>query len=119
MKVLVVDDDPDQLTLRCLLLQQNGFLTVQAADASSARTLACDNKPDCAVLDLRLPDEGSGLRLLRDLKQAVPAMKIIVFTGLPVRRLADKQELTFADQVVEKNAGSAALIRVLKQLPMS
>lgn len=119
MKVLVVDDDPDQLALRCLLLEQSGFTTVQAGDSASAVALARRDKPDCAVLDLRLPDERSGLCLIRDLKEALPIMKIILFTGLPVRRLADKQELAFVHQALEKKAGPRALIRALKDLPMS
>jgi two-component system response regulator RegA len=119
MKILVVDDDFDQLMLRCLLLQRKGFKTVQAGDAASAVALARCDKPDCAVLDLRLPDEGSGLRLIRDLKEALPGMKIIVFTGLPARRLADKQELALVHQIIEKNAGPAVLIRALKDLTLS
>ena len=119
MKILVVDDDSDQLTIRCLLLERNGFITVQAGDAASALARARCDKPDCAVLDVRLPDEGSGLGLIRDLKLALPSTRIIVFTGLPARRLADKQEITLVDQVIEKKAGPAALIRVLKDLPVS
>ena len=119
MKILVVDDDSEQLTLRCLLLERNGFTTVQAGDAASAVARAACDKPDCAVLDVRLPDEHSGLRLIRELKEALPSTRIIVFTGVPKRRLADKQELTLVDQVIEKNAGPAALIGALKDLRAS
>jgi two-component system, response regulator RegA len=116
MKVLVVDDDPDQLMLRCLLLQRNGFTTVQAGDPTSALSVAHSENPDCTVLDVRLPDEDSGLRLIRELKQALPGMIIILFTGLRAGRLNGKQELTLVHQVIEKSAGPARLIRVLKDV---
>ncbi len=68
MKVLIADDDREQLSLRGMLLRQNGIETIEAGDEVSAVELAMSQHPDCAIIDLRLPTEELGLRLIRELK---------------------------------------------------
>jgi two-component system response regulator RegA len=114
VKVLVVDDDPDQLPLRCLLLDRNGFNTLPASDAGSAIDLATRERPDYAILDLRLPDEKTGVQLVCDLKRILPDLRIILFTGASAAQLSKYPELRLLDDVVQKSAGSAALIGKLK-----
>jgi two-component system, response regulator RegA len=116
MKVLVADDDLDQLTLRCLLLERNGFETLQASDAASALALAQSEHPQCAVMDLRFPDEESGFRLVRDLKALETATRIILLTGTSPGKLAARPELDLVDEVVQKSSGTASLIRMLKSV---
>lgn len=116
MKVLVADDDLDQLTLRCLLLERNGFETVQASDPVSALAIAEAEKPDCAVLDLRFPTEESGLGLVRDLKALDSAIRLVLLTGARSSRLAGRSEAGMIDEIVEKSGGSASLVRKLRAL---
>lgn len=114
MKILVADDDLDQLSVRCLLLAHSGFETLAAADAPRAIELAAEHKPECAVLDLRLPTEQCGLQLILDLKTLNQAMHIIVLTGGDGRRLAQSSEGTLIDAVMTKGAASTVLIQKLR-----
>ena len=116
MKILVADDDPDQLMLRCLLLERSGFETVSASDAGSALAAARTEKPECAVVDLNLPTEESGLGLLRDLKALDSAIRLVVLTGARRGLLACGSEAGLVDEIVEKGLGSASLVRRLKAL---
>lgn len=116
MKVLVADDDLDQLTLRCLLLERNGFEIVSASDASAALALAKAEKPGCAVVDLNFPNEESGLRLVRDLKALDSAIRLVLLTGARAGALSGRSEAGLIDEVVEKGLGSATLVRRLKAL---
>jgi DNA-binding NarL/FixJ family response regulator len=61
--VLIVDDDPTFLSLATRVLTQAGFEVVATAeDAAGAVSAAGDMKPDCALVDLGLPDrEGADL----------------------------------------------------------
>jgi DNA-binding NtrC family response regulator len=102
MKVLVADDDRDQLSVRCMLLARSGFETLPAADAATAIELAAAHKPRCAVVDLRLPTEERGLRLILDLKTLDPSMHVFVLTGGDGRRLARASERTLIDAVLAK-----------------
>ena len=57
MRVLVVEDDPDQRALLVLIVRQHGHVAVACASLSEARAA-----PPCdlALVDRRLPD-GDGL----------------------------------------------------------
>jgi CheY-like chemotaxis protein len=55
--VLIVDDDRAFLSLAARILTQAGLEVVATAeDAAGAVSAADDTKPDCALVDLGLPD---------------------------------------------------------------
>jgi CheY-like chemotaxis protein len=116
MKVLLVDDDQDQIAIRSLLLERHGFVTAFAADRISALQLAEAQKPHCAVVDLRLPTEEAGLRLIRELKELDDGIRIIVLTGANPRSLDTQPEGRLVDRVLLKPSPSALLIEHLKAL---
>jgi DNA-binding response OmpR family regulator len=116
MKVLLADDDPDQLALRCMLVEQSGFEAVGAADEVSATNIARREKPECAVVDLHLPTEDLGLKLICELKRLDPAIHIIVLTGGDPKRVIRQPEAPLIEEIVVKGAASHGLIRKLKSL---
>jgi two-component system, cell cycle sensor histidine kinase and response regulator CckA len=116
MKVLLAEDDPDQLSLRSMLLERSGFETIGAADHVSAAEVAASQKPECAVIDLRLPTEECGLWLITELKRIDPAIHIVVLTGGNPERLARQTAASLVEEVVLKGASSEPLIRKLKSL---
>ncbi len=113
MKVLVVDDDLDQLLLRGMLLRQSGFETAEATDVASAMEMAAAYKPQLAVLDLRLPTEELGLSLIRQLKTLDPALKLFVLTGADPSRFSRHAEWQLVEDVLLKGS-SAQLTQKLR-----
>ena len=75
-RILVVEDDADQLEMRKLILEQSGHEVVIAQTASQA----LERLPGCQVvlMDLQLPTPEDGLRLIR---AATGAARIIVLSG--------------------------------------
>jgi two-component system alkaline phosphatase synthesis response regulator PhoP len=57
-KILVVDDNPDILTMLKDYLSQEGFEVVSAADGQKALFVAREEKPDCIILDMMMPEMG-------------------------------------------------------------
>jgi two-component system, OmpR family, response regulator len=114
MTILIVDDDNDQRSLRSMLLAQNGFAPLEAGDKGSARRLAQDHKPEAAVLDLRLPTVEDGRELIRDLKAAHSAMRIVVLTGAERLVVEQMPEMLLIDELMIKPASTAELIRTLR-----
>jgi CheY-like chemotaxis protein len=55
-RVLLVDDDPDQVEMYTLALEASGFRVVAAYTGEAAFARAVDASPDVIVLDVRLPD---------------------------------------------------------------
>lgn len=79
--VLIVEDDPDIVTLVALYLKQDGHKVMTASNGSQGLRLARESKPDLIILDLMLPrlDGMEICRVLRDEGSRVP---IIMLTAL-------------------------------------
>lgn len=79
-KMLVVDDD--RLILDCFryAYPEPGYELLLADKAMDAISLFEANRPDVAILDMRLPDL-SGLALFERLKQIDPKVPILLMTG--------------------------------------
>lgn len=79
-KILIVDDDPDILTVVSSFLQIEGFETHQARDVASAQKIFLEESPDLIILDIMLPDK-SGFEWLKEIKQENPTLPIILLTA--------------------------------------
>ena len=119
MTVLVVDDDADQLIIRCMLLTHHGFETKRAADAATAIAIAKEQKIDIAVVDARLPTEEIGLSLIREIKALLPSLSVIVLTGAEIEGLMAKPEIALIKEVIQKGSSSKALLRSLNDIKAS
>ncbi len=80
LSILVVDDD-DVLRLRLeKAFQRRGFLVFVAENFDVAVELAAREKPDRAVLDLKMPGR-SGLEVLSEVRKASPDTRCVILTG--------------------------------------
>jgi DNA-binding response OmpR family regulator len=77
LKILIVDDDPDLLSIVAFALTQAGYVVVKAVDVRSALRLFADESPDLAILDINLPD-GSGFGVCEAIRaqSRVPVMML-------------------------------------------
>ena len=114
MNVLIVDDDLDQLAIRRMLLSEFGFEVLTASDEASAVQAARTTEPVCAIVDLFIPTEDVGLRLIRNLKKIRPRMRILVLTGGRKERLEELPERALVDRIIEKGSPTAELLAELK-----
>lgn len=79
-KILIVDDDPDILTVVSSFLSIEGFQILQAQNIKTAQELFEREKPDMIILDIMLPDK-SGLDWLKELKNTYPTIPIMLLTA--------------------------------------
>lgn len=78
-KILVVDDEPDILTLVRFTLESEGYLVATANSAKAAHLeIARNGLPHLALLDIRMP-ETDGIELARQLTKACD-LPIIMLT---------------------------------------
>ena len=68
-KVLVIEDNPANMTLATFRLQSAGHIVLSALDAEAGLTLARDEQPDLILMDIQLPGM-DGLEATALLKQA-------------------------------------------------
>ncbi|MDB4962693.1 MAG: Histidine kinase [Myxococcales bacterium] len=79
-RVLVVDDNPDALSMLADALEQVGYTTARAHDGPSALAVAADLHPDVALLDIGLPVM-DGYELARRLREVDAGVKLVAVTG--------------------------------------
>ncbi|MGN6107268.1 MAG: hybrid sensor histidine kinase/response regulator, partial [Kofleriaceae bacterium] len=79
-RVLVVDDNPDALSLLADALESRGYLTARAHDGPSALAVASQVHPEIALLDIGLPVM-DGYELARRLHERDRAVKLVAVTG--------------------------------------
>ena len=76
-RVLVVEDDHNLCQGVSLALQNAETTILQCHDLESARAMLKQNSVDLILLDINFP-HGSGLELLREIKQAAPTPVILL-----------------------------------------
>ena len=79
-RILVVDDEPDLLTLYELALIREGHQVQTASTLAEARSALAETTFDVLITDMRLPD-GLGMELLRELAAARRPERSIMVTA--------------------------------------
>lgn len=79
-KLLLVDDDAPLRRSLTRALERRGFVVLAAEGLAEGRMFAREHRPEFAVLDMRLA-EGSGLDLLKTLRDLRPEIRIVIVTG--------------------------------------
>jgi len=82
-RILVADDDVEQVTLQRLLLQSLGYEVATALSGPEAMRQLAQSVPDLIVMDLRFPTAAEGLALIRAVREAGYRRPLIVLSGWP------------------------------------
>lgn len=81
-EILIVDDEPDIRSLISLTLEDEGFMTVQAANAAEARAVISSRPPSCVILDIWMRDSDmDGLEVLRWCQEVYPEVPVLMISG--------------------------------------
>jgi DNA-binding response OmpR family regulator len=82
VRIMVVDDDPDTVTVLTRYLQREGFATIEALSGAQCLKLVGENHVDVILLDLMMP-EMDGFQVVRALKNnpATAEIPIIMITA--------------------------------------
>jgi two-component system response regulator RegA len=78
--LLIVEDDAVLRGRLARAMRDRGFEVREAADGAAALTLAREDPPEHAVVDLRMPGV-SGLEVVQGLKEIDPSTLVVVLTG--------------------------------------
>ncbi len=84
--ILIIEDNPANMTLGAFLLQSAGHTVISATDAESGLTLARNQQPDLILMDIQLPGM-DGLEATALLKRdaATRAIPVIALTALAMK----------------------------------
>lgn len=114
LDVLVIDDcaeDREVIQSALLAIRDQRYSVREAGTAAEGLRLAAESKPDCVLLDYRLPD-ADGLHLLQQYAQQASVLKcpIVLMTGATDARISTAALLQGAQDFLAKQEITAGLL---------
>ena len=93
-RVLLVEDNADNLALVRFLLERSGYTVIEANNGVRGLELARNELPDLILMDLSLP-EMDGWAVASEVHRRWPGVKVVLITGhaVPPEMVASNREL--------------------------
>lgn len=117
-RLLLVDDDPEQITIRKLLLEFRDHEVWTAEGAREAIEVYTKARPRIVIMDLRIPEVEDGIQLIRELRGLDPDVRILVLSGCAID-LRERPEAALADEILDKPVLTEQLMRVIAKLAVA
>ncbi|VAW62276.1 hypothetical protein MNBD_GAMMA08-3174 [hydrothermal vent metagenome] len=101
IKILIVDDMPDNIYLFRFLLEREGYTILEASNAGDAIQLVKTHSISLILMDIQMP-EMDGLEATKIIKKFKPNITIVALTARLM--LEDKDEMNIAgcDGIIDK-----------------
>jgi two-component system cell cycle response regulator DivK len=85
-RILVVEDNADNMLLTVMLLESVGHEVLSAVDAEAGLTLARQEHPDLILMDVQLPGmDGLAATALLKADEATRAIPVVALTALAMK----------------------------------
>lgn len=116
MKVVIVDDSV--LVQERLTIMFAGLKGVEvvgtAQDAPEGTSVIRELNPDVVILDIKMP-VGSGIDVLRDIKDSNPLIKVVILTNYPYEQYRRKCMDLGAEYFFDKSSEFERIPEILEQ----
>jgi DNA-binding NtrC family response regulator len=113
-RVLVIDDERIVLDSVHKILAAEGFEVERAISSREGLERALSERYTLVLTDIRMPEIG-GMRILRDIKRAKPALPVVIFTGYATVQSAVQAMKLGAADYIEKPFTPDMLITTVKK----
>jgi CheY-like chemotaxis protein len=113
-KILIVDDEPTDRALLDTILREAGHQILMVANGSSAAEVLKDRPFDLVITDVAMR-EGTGLDLIRKIREDSQKLPVIAVSGFAPEYLARAGDLG-ADFTLTKPIDRAALLALVEKV---
>lgn len=122
-KILIVDDESEQIDFATTILEENGYLVVSALDGSEGIMLAREENPKLILLDIMMPRKG-GIAMYHELKKdgALRNIPVVIVTGVTRGNDFDIHMVTQSGDIpppagyIEKPMNPDTVLKVVRDL---
>ncbi len=109
--ILCVDDEPNSLILRKLVLEKAGYRVLTASSANQALEVLDSSRIDLVLSDQLMPG-GTGTELARKVKTRFPSLPVVIISG--VNEIPPDADT--ADMFISKVEGPAAMCEKVSEV---
>jgi CheY-like chemotaxis protein len=122
-KILIVDDEPEQIDFVSTVLEQNGYITISAKDGIEGMEKVKTEKPNLILLDILMPKKG-GIAMYQDLRhdEETKDIPVVIVTGVarggPFEEymLSQGKDIPVPDGYVEKPMNPDTMLKLVSDL---
>ena len=117
-KLVVADDEPDQLTYLATVFEDHGATVHRATTGDEALALVLAEKPDLLTLDLEMPGRNVG-EVFAALRKApeLDGLKICIVTGRPeLRKLIYQRSVRPPEGFLTKPVTERSLLLAVRKI---
>jgi len=122
-KILIVDDEVEQIDFASAILEASGYALITAMDGKEGMKKARTEKPDLILMDIMMPEQG-GIGMYQNLKHDgdTKNIPVIIVTGItrggPFDNLLLRQgqDIPGPDGYIEKPMNPAAVLKMVSDL---
>jgi len=115
-RILVIEDNADNMFLTAMLLESAGHTVISAIDAETGLTLARAESPDLILMDIQLPGM-DGLAATAILKQdpSTRAVPVLALTALAMKGDEERIRAAGCDGYIAKPIGIQAFLATIAE----
>ena len=122
-KILIVDDEPEQIDFASTLLEENGYVPISAMNGIEGMEKVKTEKPDLILLDILMPERG-GIGMYQELRGSEETKNIPVVIVTGVARggrfeefmLIQDKDIPGPDGYVEKPMNPDFVLKLVREL---
>lgn len=115
--ILVIEDNPANMKLACVLLRRVGHNALCASDGESGVTLAKAERPALILMDIQLPGmDGLAATALLKLDPGTAGIPVVALTAMAMKEDQDKSRLAGCAAYIAKPLRYLELYEVIDTL---
>jgi len=122
-KILIVDDEVEQIDFASTILEASGYTLITAMDGNEGMKKAKAEKPDLILMDILMPARG-GISMYQELKhdEETKNIPVIIVTGIARGGhfddtiLRQDEDIPAPDGYIEKPMNPDAMLKMVSDL---
>ena len=116
-KILIIEDNPANMKLACLLMTNAGHAVLSATDAETGLTIARAERPDLVLMDIQLPGmDGFAATAVLKADVATRAIPVVALTSMAMKEDRERSEAAGCDAYIAKPLRYRELYAAIERL---
>ncbi len=116
-KILIVEDNPQNMKLIEMILSAKGYIPLKATDGEEALDMAIKERPDLIIMDIQLP-KLNGLEVTKKLREtpSVSHIPIIALTAYAMQKDKERAIEAGCNAYLSKPIDTRELPRMIAEM---